>query len=227
MIEWERIQKWDYIVDAVASEYHLKFKIDIKDIRQVLYQWFVEHPNKLNTWEAIGEKDAKNLIYRSLRNQALDYCQSWKAKTGGYETSDLFFYQSDMVEALLPSVLRGEINLAHKLNLGGTARPSAPSEGGNIMAMMIEIDAGFWKLGKEDRKLLFLRYSESMDFQAIADEMKLPSEDTARMRNKRAIKKLINKVGGFKPFRDEDLEKQNENSTEVEEQFTKSKNKTE
>jgi DNA-directed RNA polymerase specialized sigma24 family protein len=205
VIEWDRIEPWKYIVDAVASEYQLKFKIDIKDIKQNLYQWFVEHPNKLDTWEAIGEKDAKNLIYRSLRNQALDYCQAWKAKTGGYETSDLFFYQADMIEALLPSVLRGEINLAHKLNLGGTARPSAPSEGGNMMAMMIEIDAGFWKLSKEDRKLLFLRYSESMDFQAIADEMKLPSEDTARMRNKRAIKKLINKIGGFKPYRDEDL----------------------
>lgn len=205
MIEWDRIKNWDYIVDSVASEYQLKFKIDIQDIKQNLYQWFVEHPNKLDTWEAIGEKDAKNLIYRSLRNQALDYCQAWKAKTGGYETSDLFFYQADMIEALLPSVLRGEINLAHKLNLGGTARPSAPSEGGNMMAMMIEIDAGFWKLGKEDRKLLFLRYAESMDFQAIADEMKLPSEDTARMRNKRAIKKLINKIGGFKPYRDEDL----------------------
>ena len=205
MIEWDRIKNWDYIVDSVASEYQLKFKIDIQDIKQNLYQWFVEHPNKLDTWEAIGEKDAKNLIYRSLRNQALDYCQAWKAKTGGYETSDLFFYQADMIEALLPSVLRGEINLAHKLNLGGTARPSAPSEGGNMMAMMIEIDAGFWKLSKEDRKLLFLRYAESMDFQAIADEMKLPSEDTARMRNKRAIKKLINKIGGFKPYRDEDL----------------------
>jgi hypothetical protein len=126
-----------------------------------------------------------------------------------------------MIEALLPSVLRGEINLAHKLNLGGTARPSAPSEGGNLMAMMVEIDAGFWKLGKEDRKLLFLRYSENMDFQGIADEMKLPSEDTARMRNKRALRKLINKIGGFRPFRDEDLEEQNENSTEVEEQLTK------
>ena len=216
MIEWDRIQKWDYIVDSVASEYQLKFKIDIKDIRQNLYQWFVEHPNKLDTWEAIGEKDAKNLIYRSLRNQALDYCQAWKAKTGGYETSDLFFYQADMIEALLPSVLRGEINLAHKLNLGGTARPSAPSEGGNLMAMMIEIDAGFWKLGKEDRKLLFLRYSESMDFQAIADEMKLPSEDTARKRNKRAIKKLINKVGGIKPFRDEDLPETEEPQPPVE-----------
>jgi DNA-directed RNA polymerase specialized sigma24 family protein len=207
VIEWDRIKNWDYVIDSVASEYQLKFKIDIQDIKQNLYQWFVEHPNKLDTWEAIGEKDAKNLIYRSLRNQALDYCQAWKAKTGGYETSDLFFYQADMIEALLPSVLRGEINLAHKLNLGGTARPSAPSEGGNMMAMMIEIDAGFWKLSKEDRKLLFLRYAESMDFQAIADEMKLPSEDTARMRNKRAIKKLINKIGGFKPYRDEDLPK--------------------
>jgi len=216
VIQWDRIQKWDYIVDSVASEYQLKFKIDIQDIKQNLYQWFVEHPNKLDTWEAIGEKDAKNLIYRSLRNQALDYCQAWKAKTGGYETSDLFFYQADMIEALLPSVLRGEINLAHKLNLGGTARPSAPSEGGNLMAMMIEIDAGFWKLGKEDRKLLFLRYAESMDFQAIADEMNLPSEDTARMRNKRAIKKLINKVGGFKPYRDDDLPENSEAQPPVE-----------
>ena len=216
MIEWDRIKTWDYVVDSVASEYQLKFKIDIQDIKQNLYQWFVEHPNKLDTWEAIGEKDAKNLIYRSLRNQALDYCQAWKAKTGGYETSDLFFYQADMIEALLPSVLRGEINLAHKLNLGGTARPSAPSEGGNLMAMMVEIDAGFWKLGKEDRKLLFLRYSETMDFQAIADEMKLPSEDTARMRNKRAIKKLINKIGGFKPYRDEDLPEATEGQPPVE-----------
>jgi DNA-directed RNA polymerase specialized sigma24 family protein len=206
VIEWERIERWQYIVDSVSTEYHTKFNIDTADIRQSLYQWFVEHPNKLDTWEAIGEKDAKNLIYRSLRNQALDYCQHWKAKSGGYETSDLFFYESDMVEALLPSVLRGEINMTQKLDLAGGGRPSAPSEGGNLMAMMIEIDAGFWKLHKDDRKLLFLRYAESMGFDDIANEMKLGSEDTARMRHKRAIRKLINKIGGFKPYRDDDLE---------------------
>jgi len=205
-MEWERIQRWEYVVDAVAAEYHKKFNIDIEDIRQVLFQWFVEHPNKLNTWEAIGDKDAKNLIYRSLRNQALDYCQAWKAKSGGYETSDLFFYEADMVEALLPSVIRGEMNITQKLNLAGGGRPSAPSEGGNLMAMMIEIDAGFWKLQKDDRKLLFLRYAETMDFGDIAQEMQLGSEDTARMRHKRAIRKLINKIGGFKPYNDNDFE---------------------
>jgi DNA-directed RNA polymerase specialized sigma24 family protein len=209
-MEWERIQRWEYIVDAVGSEYHRKFNIDAEDIRQVLFQWFVEHPNKLDTWEAIGEKDAKNLIYRSLRNQALDYCQAWKAKSGGYETSDLFYYEGDMVEALLPSVIRGEMNITQKLNLAGGGRPSAPSEGGNLMAMMIEIDAGYWKLPKDDRKLLFLRYAETMDFGDIATEMELGSEDTARMRHKRAIRKLINKIGGFKPYRDEDFESVNQ-----------------
>ena len=214
-IEWNRIERWEYIVDAVGAEYHRKFNIDAEDIRQILFQWFVEHPNKLDTWEAIGEKDAKNLIYRSLRNQALDYCQAWKAKSGGYETSDLFYYEGDMVESLLPSVIRGEMNISQKLNLAGGGRPSAPSEGGNLMAMMIEIDAGYWKLPKDDRKLLFLRYAETMDFGDIAKEMELGSEDTARMRHKRAIRKLINKIGGFKPYRDDDFEPQSSSDSDA------------
>jgi RNA polymerase sigma factor (sigma-70 family) len=208
MIEWERIQRWQYIVDSVTAEYHKKFEIEPEDIRQALYQWFVEHPVKLDTWEAIGEKDAKNLIYRSLRNQALDYCQHWKAKSGGYETSDLFYYEADMVEALLPSVLRGEFGVTAKLNLGRPGRPSAPNEGGNLMAMMIEIDYAFWKLPKDDRRILFLRHAESMDFAKIGEELNMGSEDAVRMRHKRAIKKLIHKVGGFKPYKDEDLEPQ-------------------
>lgn len=204
-IEWSRIERWQYIVDAVASDYHRKFSpIEYDDIRQSLYQWFVEHPNKLDTWEAIGEKDAKNLLYRSLRNQALDYCQHWKAKSGGYEASDLFFYEADMVEAILPAVLRGEFGLGAKVDLGRPGRPSAPNEGGNMMAMMIEVDYGFWKLPKDDRKVLFLRHAESMDFGAIASELQLGSEDAARMRHKRAIRKLINRIGGFRPFRDDD-----------------------
>jgi DNA-directed RNA polymerase specialized sigma24 family protein len=209
-IEWNRIERWQYIVDSVTAEYHKKFEIEPEDIRQALYQWFVEHPVKLDTWEAIGERDAKNLIYRSLRNQALDYCQHWKAKSGGYETSDLFYYEADMVEALLPSVLRGEFGVTAKLNLGRPGRPSAPNEGGNLMAMMIEIDYAFWKLPKDDRKILFLRHAESLDFAKIGEELDMGTEDAVRMRHKRAIKKLIHKVGGFKPYRDDDLEPQEE-----------------
>jgi DNA-directed RNA polymerase specialized sigma24 family protein len=205
-MNWDRIQRWDYIVVAVATEYRKKFPIcEYEDIKQSLYQWFAEHPNKLDTWEAIGEKDAKNLIYRSLRNQALDYCQKWKAKTVGYDISDLYYYEPGLVEALLPTVLMGNFHVAPKLNLTGFSKPTAPSEGGNIQIMLLEVDSAYWKLSKEERKLLFFRHAESMDFKEIANYLSLGSEDAARMRHKRTIKRLIDKLGGRKPYQDDDL----------------------
>ena len=204
-LEWQRIQRWDYIVTAVASEYHRKYDmVELEDIKQSLYKWFLEHPNKLNEWEAIGEKDAKNLIYRCLRNDALDYCLEWKAKSVGYETSDIFFYEADIIEALLPSVLRGEFGVSHKLNLVGPSKPPAPAEGGNMMVMMIEIDKAYRKLSTEDRTVLFYRYAESLDYGDVATEMNLGSEDAARMRHNRAVKKLITRIGGFRPWSDRD-----------------------
>ena len=141
-MNWEKIEPWDYIVISVSAEYHKKYNmVELEDIKQSLYEWFVSHPRKLTEWEAVGEKDAKNLLYRSLRNQALDYCQLWKAKSIGYETSDLFYYEPTMVEALLPSILRGDITSAPILNLGMPGRPPAPAEGGNLMAMTVEIKA--------------------------------------------------------------------------------------
>ena len=215
-MNWERIERWDYIVVSVATEYYKKFPIcEYEDIKQALYQWFAEHPNKLDTWEAIGERDAKNLIYRSLRNEALDYCQKWKAKTVGYDVSDLYYYEPGMVEALIPTVLMGNFHIAPKLNLSGGGRPSAPSEGGNIQVMLLEVDSAYWKLSKEDRKLLFFRHAESLDFKEIANYLSLGTEDAARMRHKRAIQRLINKLGGRKPFLDEDLtDKQDEEDKE-------------
>jgi DNA-directed RNA polymerase specialized sigma24 family protein len=227
-MNWDKIQEWNYVIDAVALEYHKKFQmVELKDIKQSLYQWFYEHPNKVEEWSTIGEKDTKNLIYRSLRNQALDYCQEWKANTSGYETSDLYYYEADIVEALLPSVLRGETVVGHKLDLGGVSGTFAPAEGGNLMAMMIEIDYAYWKLSKEDRKILFLRHATGLDYKTIADDLELSSEDTARMRQRRALARLVRRLGGFKPYRDVDLKKHNEDHSDTEEQPTETVDETE
>ena len=212
-LDWDRIKKWDYIVVAVSAEYHKKYEmVELEDIKQSLYQWFVEHPNKLNEWESIGEKDAKNLIYRSLRNDALDYCQKWKAKSLGYETSDVFFYEADIVEALLPAVLRGETGISHKLNLVGPVKPPAPAEGGNLMVMMIEIEKAYLKLSPEDMDILFYRHADSMDYNDIATEMDINSGDAVRMRHNRAIKKLINRIGGFRTWSDKDIDSKSDDT---------------
>ena len=217
-LNWDRIKKWDYIVVAVSAEYHKKYDmVELEDIKQSLYQWFVEHPNKLNEWESIGEKDAKNLIYRSLRNDALDYCQKWKAKSLGYETSDVFFYEADIVEALLPAVLRGETGISHKLNLVGPVKPPAPAEGGNLMVMMIEIEKAYLKLNKEDTSILFYRHADSMDYNDIAVEMDISSGDAVRMRHNRAIKKLITRIGGFRPWSDKDIDSKSDDTKDEDE----------
>jgi DNA-directed RNA polymerase specialized sigma24 family protein len=225
-LDWDSIEKWDYIVIAVASEYHRKFSmVELEDIKQSLYQWFTEHPNKLKDWEAIGERDAKNLIYRSLRNDALDYCQRWKAKSVGYDITDLHYYESEMVEALLPPVLRGEYGVTHKLNLGRPGRPSAPAEGGNLTIMMLEVDAGYWKLNKEDRKIIFLRFAENLDFGEIANYLELGTDSAARMRLKRAIRRLINKIGGYKPYNDIDSPDEDETKEDTIEQSNQESDK--
>jgi DNA-directed RNA polymerase specialized sigma24 family protein len=207
MMNWSRIEPWDYVVVSVAAEYHKKYSmVELDDIKQSLYEWFVSHPRKLTEWEAVGPKDAKNLLYRSLRNQALDYCQLWKAKSLGYEPSDLFYYEPEMVEALLPAIIRGDMSVAPVLSLGMPGRPPAPAEGGNLMAMMVEIKAAYEKLNTEDRSILYLKYAESLDYSSIATTLEISSDDAARMRHNRAIKKLITRLGGFRSFLDQDNE---------------------
>jgi DNA-directed RNA polymerase specialized sigma24 family protein len=204
-MNWERIEKWEYIASHVADEYHKKYTmVEREDIKQSLYEWFVSHPRKLTEWEKLGNRSAQNLLYRSLRNQALDYCQLWKSKSLGYELSDLFYYEADVIETLLPAILRGDLAEAPKLNLGMPGRPSAPSEGGNLMAMMAEIKAAYLTLSTEDKAILFLKYANSLDYSSIAKELQLSSDDAARMRHNRAIKKIINRLGGYRPFLDKD-----------------------
>jgi DNA-directed RNA polymerase specialized sigma24 family protein len=217
-MNWERIERWEYIASHVADEYHKKYTmVEREDIKQSLYEWFVSHPRKLSEWEKLGNRSAQNLLYRSLRNQALDYCQLWKSKSIGYELSDLFYYEADVIEALLPAILRGDIAEAPKLNLGMPGRPSAPSEGGNLMAMMAEIKVAYDTLNKEDKSILFLKYANSLDYSSIATELQLSSDDAARMRHNRAIKKIINRLGGYRPFLDKDEtndDRENEGSKE-------------
>ena len=204
-MNWEKIEPWDYIVVHVADEYHKKYTmVERDDIKQSLYQWFMEHPLKTGEWSKLPKKSAQNLFYRSLRNQALDYCQFWRAKALGYELSDLFYYDQEVIEAMLPAVLRGDMTDAPKLNLGMPGRPPAPSEGGNMMAMMVELKAAYLKLNTEDKSILFLKYANSMSHAAVAAELGLSSDDAARMRHNRAMKKLIIRLGGRRPFLDKD-----------------------
>ena len=198
------IEQYEDLVGHIAYEFSRKYHmVDVADIRQELWIWFLEHPNKVKAWENMEGKHATKLIARSLRNCAKDYCQKEKAKIVGYKVEDNYYYDRQMLEILLPAVLRGDMTAPSMVDLGFTATRKVASEGGNWFAMMADIERAIHKLPEDQFNIIYLRFGDGTDNSTLAKELSI-TEDAARMRVNRALNKLLVILGGSKPRRERD-----------------------
>jgi RNA polymerase sigma factor (sigma-70 family) len=198
------IEKYDQLVAHVAYEFGRKFQmVEANDIRQELWVWFLEHPNKVTTWEALEGKQSIKLIARSLRNAAKDYCQREKAQVVGYRVEDNYYYDRELVETLLPAILRGDTIAPALTEMGYQSTKKVASEGGNWFAMVGDINRALHKLTSEQFYVLCLRFEEGNDNATMAKELDI-SEDAARMRVNRALNNLLNYLGGERPRKERD-----------------------
>lgn len=197
-------EKYEGLVGGIAYEFSRKFHMcDAEDIRQELWVWFLEHPNKVKVWEALDGKQSVKLVARSLRNAAKDYCQKQKAHAVGYKVEDNYYYDRELVELLLPAVIRKDLNAPSLTEIGFTSTKKVASEGGNWFAMMADIERAMDRLPLEQKSIIFLRFGDGCDNKTFAKELGI-TEDAARMRVNRAINNLINLLGGRKTVRDKD-----------------------
>ena len=198
------VEQYDGLVGVIAYEFSRKFYMcDADDIRQELWIWFLEHPNKVKTWEALEGKQAVRLIARSLRNAAKDYCQKQKAQAVGYRVEDNYYYDRELIEVLLPAVIRGDLVAPAVTDLGFITGKKVASEGGNWFAMVADIERAFAKLDEKQMSILYLRFADNCDNSTLAKELGI-SEDAARMRINRSINNLINILGGSRPNKERD-----------------------
>ena len=203
--------KYENMVGTIAYEYSRKFHMcDADDIRQELWVWFLEHPNKVSTWEEIDLKQSTKLIARSLRNAAKDYCQREKARAVGYKVEDNYYYDREVVELLLPAVLRRDLNAPAMTELGFTKAKKVASEGGNWFAMMADIDKALSRLTREQLTIVYLRFGDGCDNASLATELGI-SEDASRMRVNRAVNNLLNFLGGSRPRKERDYTEEEAN----------------
>jgi RNA polymerase sigma factor (sigma-70 family) len=210
------IETYSGVVAAIAYEYSRKYHMcDTDDIRQELWVWFLEHPNKVKTWEQLDGKQSIKLIARSLRNAAKDYCQKEKARAVGYKVEDNYYYDREIVEALLPAILRGDKVAPAMNDLGFTNSKKVASEGGNWFAMMADIERALTRLTHEQSTIIYLRFGDGCDNVTLAKELDI-SEDASRMRVNRAVNNLLNFLGGQRPRRERDYteEQVNEQNNE-------------
>jgi hypothetical protein len=207
------IEEYNDLVQTLAAEYARRYTmVERDDIGQELWVWFVGHPRKYKEWSALEQKDKDKLIAKSLRNAALKFSEKEKAKKGGYDMSELYYYDVSVVEAFLPTIIAESYEMPSKIkDLGNSVKANEVSDGMNWLILRSDIAAAYYKLSEAKQNILRLRFSmEQPDWATLAKDMD-STPDGARMKVQRALNSLIKHLGGWRPYNDED-NKQEENN---------------
>ena len=203
--EW--VQEYDLLVSTLGMEYSKKYSIiEPADIKQILWLWFVTHPKKYKEWSELPPKDKEKLIAKSLRNAAITYCEKEKARKFGYDMTDLYYYDSSVIEAFLPSILADSYEIPTKiqdLNFQ-FGKSGEVTDSNNWLVLRSDIEKAFNKLTEAKQNVLRLRFSvENCEWTELGKELNT-SADGARMRVTRAVNSLVRILGGWRTFNDTD-----------------------
>jgi len=212
------IKDYNDLVQTLAAEYTRKYSmVERDDIAQELWVWFVGHPRKYKEWSELKEKDRDKLIAKSLRNAALKFCEKEKAKKIGYDMSDLYYYDTSVIEIFLPSIIGESYEIPTKIkDLGGTVKTNEISDGNNWLSLRSDIAAGYYRLSETKQNILRLRFSiEQPDWALLAKDMD-STPDGARMKVQRAINSLIKHLGGWRTYNEPDVVEVKEEEETVE-----------
>jgi hypothetical protein len=199
--------EYDTLVSTLAAEYHRRYPmVEAPDIKQILWLWFVTHPTKYSEWSNLEQKDKDKLIAKSLRNAALKFCEREKAKATGYEIVDLYYYDSSVIEAFLPSIIAESYEIPAKikdLNFKFSKSESS-TDNNNWLVLRSDIANAFYKLTEAKQNVLRVRFStDNSEWNTVAKDLST-SVDGARMKVQRAIASIIKNLGGWKPHEDTD-----------------------
>ena len=194
------------MVQQIASEYRKRYPmVEMDDLIQEQNLWFVSHPRKFKEWLELENKERDKLIAKSLRNAVLKYCEKEKARIRGYDLSDLYYYDTSVVEAFLPSVITESYEMPTKIkDLNFKFSNGEINDGMNWLALRADIANAYIKLSEAKQEVLCARFmDEEAEWQTIGERLHT-SGDGARMKVQRALATLVQHLGGWRPHYDED-----------------------
>ena len=214
----EYITEYDALVASLAVEYHRRYPmLEVLDIQQVLWLWFLTHSRKYAEWSALDRKDKDKLIAKSLRNAALKFCEKEKANTVGYELIDVYYYDATVIEAFLPSIISETYEMPSKIkDLNFKPTKGETTDGNNWLVLRSDIEKAFNKLAEAKQNILRLKFTtDNYEWNDLAKELNT-SADGARMRVTRAINSLIKHLGGWRTYNEPDVVEVKEEEETVE-----------
>jgi DNA-directed RNA polymerase specialized sigma24 family protein len=140
-----------------------------------------------------------------LRN-AERYCRKEKATKSGYNITDEAYYESATLGQLLPFVIASVVDgtvleqAQEMIRDGQPKGSSSPSEGGNLLAALLDIKKCFIQLEEYDKQILTYRYYDNYTLAQVAQVLEC-AVSTADRRVGNSMRKLQDLLGGVSPYR--------------------------
>ena len=199
------------IVPSVVSLVHRRYRkyVDRADLTQEAYAWLM---TRVVYFNGLLEEESESIRLANQRRigwqmkRAIErYARKEKATRSGYQTNDESFYDVVTIAQLLPYVIASVVNdtaieqAQNLVNDGTPRKPSAPSEGGNLLATLIDIKKSYGLLDEDEQKILRLRYHENYTLQQLSEVLEC-AISTADRRCGNALRKLLNFMGGESPY---------------------------
>jgi RNA polymerase sigma factor (sigma-70 family) len=201
----------DDLVPSVVTTIHRRFRAYTErgDLLQEAWAFVLsraEHFNEILSDEnEVQRKWNEKKVAWQIRRCLERYARKEKATKSGYHLNDEAYYDTVTISQLLPFVIKSFISdtaLEQSqilVNDGTPRKPSAPAEGGNLLAMLVDIKKAYEKLEKYDQEILRLRYHDNLTLQLISEYLEC-AISTADRRCTQALRKLQNNIGGDSPF---------------------------
>jgi len=201
----------DDLVPSVVTTIYRRFRAYTErgDLLQEAWAFVLsraEHFNEVLSEEnEVQRKWNEKKIAWQMRRALERYARKEKASKSGYQLNDEAYYDTVTIAQLLPFVIKSFISETALeqsqilINDGTPRRPSAPAEGGNLLAMLVDIKKAYEKLDKYDQDILRLRYHDNLTLQIISEYLEC-AISTVDRRCTQALRKLQNNIGGESPW---------------------------
>ena len=199
------------LIPPVSQSIYRKYRqwVEREDIVQELYAWALgrasHYAELLNEENKLQRTINEKRISWQMRRHAERYARKEKARKAGYKTTDEAFYDTTTIAKLIPFVIASVVDgtvleqAQEMINDGQPRRPSAPAEGGNLLAILIDIKKAYLKLDVADKDILIKRYHENLTLQEMAEYLGC-ALSTADRKVNHSMRKLQNLLGGESPW---------------------------
>jgi len=199
------------IAPSVATSITRRFKgyVERADLLQECYAWAMSrathYAELLNEENKLQRTINEKRIAWQMRRHAERYARKEKARKSGYQIGDETFYDTALIAQLLPHVLTSIVDntvleqAQNLINDGSPRKQPAPAEGGNLLAILIDIKKAYLQLEIQDKDIILKRYHEEATLAQLAEYLGC-AVSTADRRATASMRKLQRILGGESPW---------------------------